>query len=1163
MKVKKSRKKLIRATLVLSLFISFFQNINTAHADGNGLQWYWRSDSGATTGSTYGSGQLAEFTSGTCHSVTGDDINWAWASGGPGGSCPSDGFTSYGTGFLYAPWTGTFTFCDQSDDGFWLRIDSTNVIQDWDEQGAQTGQLCNLTNTIALTKGQIYTIKVFHHENGGGADMRLLWKYDAMSSYEIVPQKFLATTNNFAPSISISSVLPFYGRGNTTYNFGAPATGSACGSNQATACTYTITANNSMSPLTYTAVGTWPSILRVNSSSGTIEYNSSGTFTAGTYSNLQIRATDFYGTTYDSNAFSIGVTEPLVPTFGTYTRTADGFTVQISNYDAAFTWAGTATASGTVSISGSGLVTVSGVAAGTFSIATITTTRVGYDGGSAATASTQSLLAQSITWSPTTSVLVQQSPLTPSSTATVLGSASVSYSISNAGSTGCTINSSTAVISFIQPGSCVARATAAATSNYASATKDVTFTVGSISANPVSDTTTAGLTTSFSLTTIDTPSATTRTIKWQVASDTTTAAASVSWSDVSSGSGFTTPTFTTGTLTTTMNKYRYRAIVTFVSARGTSVETTTIATLTVNPTISITSTQTTISKKYGVAGVTRTVTFSGGTDTKTVSASATSLAGGKITFDNSTAIFSIDTGTVVGTYYDTITVTDAKGATASYTQVITSTVADTLTIQADTLTAISYGTTPTLTYTATGLVNGDSISSVTFGHISCANGGTCVVGDVGPGGGVVFYVSGASDSQTAVAGITNGGIYLEAAPPGWGNGISVQAGETIGTSYLDPVVNWCNTTNSTTGATQTSLGKGGINTSNIAANCTSGAGKIAADLTLNGKSDWYLPSYNELLEMSNQYNLISLNYGLNDCFTTTCYWTSTETGATSAYLYRFTNVPLYFSNYSKAISGTVKIRVRPIRAFSPLATGNETITAGAPTDAGTYQIKPTSITLANGVSTSNYAAVVYQSSPLTIYRVSQSPKLSMNNAQGSFDTGTATLQLLSAGGAGSGAVFYYVASGSASTCSISGSTLTIKSEGTCNIIGYKQASTNYFYDSTTVVSIVFTKFAAHLPVQIQLYPNMIPLNGANSLETTTATIPIINSITNSGGGAYIINGTGFTGVNRVVIGGTDVSITGSTATSINISGAGASFGPLFIECSDGRVGPVPFYIFTP
>jgi hypothetical protein len=71
------------------------------------------------------------------------------------------------------------------------------------------------------------------------------------------------------------------------------------------------------------------------------------------------------------------------PTFGTPTPTANGFTVQISNYDNNFTYGGTATAGGSVAISNTGLVRVTGVAANTSSTATITTTRTNFATGSA------------------------------------------------------------------------------------------------------------------------------------------------------------------------------------------------------------------------------------------------------------------------------------------------------------------------------------------------------------------------------------------------------------------------------------------------------------------------------------------------------------------------------------------------------------------------------------------------------------------------------------------------------------------------------------------------------------------------------------------------------------------------------------------------------------
>ncbi len=80
-----------------------------------------------------------------------------------------------------------------------------------------------------------------------------------------------------------------------------------------------------------------------------------------------------------------------IPTFGTATPTSDGFTLQISNYDTATTWSGTNSLQKTVTISGTGLVTVTGVAPGTASTVTIQTTRSGYETGTATSSSVRSI----------------------------------------------------------------------------------------------------------------------------------------------------------------------------------------------------------------------------------------------------------------------------------------------------------------------------------------------------------------------------------------------------------------------------------------------------------------------------------------------------------------------------------------------------------------------------------------------------------------------------------------------------------------------------------------------------------------------------------------------------------------------------------------------------
>lgn len=85
---------------------------------------------------------------------------------------------------------------------------------------------------------------------------------------------------------------------------------------------------------------------------------------------------------------------------------------------------------------------------------------------------------QTVTWAPTnTAVLTTASPLTPSSLATSNGAGSISYAVQSAGTTSCTVNTSSGQLTFSSAGSCVVRATAASTSSLNSATNDVTFTV--------------------------------------------------------------------------------------------------------------------------------------------------------------------------------------------------------------------------------------------------------------------------------------------------------------------------------------------------------------------------------------------------------------------------------------------------------------------------------------------------------------------------------------------------------------------------------------------------------------------------------------------------------------------------------------------------------------
>jgi hypothetical protein len=155
------------------------------------------------------------------------------------------------------------------------------------------------------------------------------------------------------------------------------------------------------------------------------------------------------------------------------------------------------------------------------------------------------------------------------------------------------------------------------------------------------------------------------------------------------------------------------------------------------------------------------------------------------------------------------------------------------------------------------------------------------------GGGKVAYIFAPGDPGY-IAGETHG---LIAAPSDQSTGIQ-----------------WYNGSSITTGATGMALGTGMANTNAIvtAQGAGSYAAKLCADLVLNGYSDWYLPSRDEL-------NKLYINRSSIGGFNTTTsgnYWSSSETAAIYAW-----NV--HFSSGFNDVGGGKSFAgyVRAVRAF--------------------------------------------------------------------------------------------------------------------------------------------------------------------------------------------------------------------------------------------------------
>ena len=151
------------------------------------------------------------------------------------------------------------------------------------------------------------------------------------------------------------------------------------------------------------------------------------------------------------------------------------------------------------------------------------------------------------------------------------------------------------------------------------------------------------------------------------------------------------------------------------------------------------------------------------------------------------------------------------------------------------------------------------------------------IGDTGPGGGIVFWVS--SDGQHG----------LEAAPADQGIGIWFY-------------IRWYNEINTITDAVRGGDNAGLFNTERIIIN--QGAGDYAAHRAANyqggGHGDWYLPSKEELNLLYLQKDVVG-GYGL--------YWSSTESSSDNAWGQNFSfGNPLDISKYSS-------LNVRAVRNF--------------------------------------------------------------------------------------------------------------------------------------------------------------------------------------------------------------------------------------------------------
>ena len=157
---------------------------------------------------------------------------------------------------------------------------------------------------------------------------------------------------------------------------------------------------------------------------------------------------------------------------------------------------------------------------------------------------------------------------------------------------------------------------------------------------------------------------------------------------------------------------------------------------------------------------------------------------------------------------------------------------------------------------------------------TCADGGACAIGDIGPGGGKVFYDAGS---------VQPWGRYMEMGP------------EFTRTE-------WCDVWDFFVAGTKELIGSGKENTDKIVAACGAGAANTVSDYDGGGKNDWFLPSRDELNEVYKQRASVG-------GFETDKYWSSSQYVAYAAWGQYLTN------GYQSGSATHYANGVRPVRAF--------------------------------------------------------------------------------------------------------------------------------------------------------------------------------------------------------------------------------------------------------
>ena len=779
------------------------------------------------------------------------------------------------------------------------------------------------------------------------------------------------------------------------------------------------------------------------------------------------------------------------------------------NYDGttSTTLTGTAALSGVVN---SDTVSLTGTATGTYNVATagvntITVSGLSLTGAQASryTLTTTfsgviSKIDQTISWSPTTALNTTATGSVFTAATTTAGGGAISYAVNSAGTTGCTVSGTT--LSFTTAGTCVIRATAAATTNYNVATSDVSFVISKVNQTITWSPLTTLLAMPSSTVLSAATSSGTGAITYSIASAGTTGCTISGTTLTYTGSGVCQVTATaaanntynaaTSTLTFTIDKAAQASITTSA----------TNATLTYNASTPPTTTVST-SGGSGTGSVTYAVASSSSTVCSISGTTVTALTAGTCVIASTKAgdgVYLARTGSV--------TITVNKGAQSAVVVVASPSTINysPSPLATTTLSATGGSTAGDVTFTVAA--GSSSVCSITGNTLTALAAGSCVVTATKVGD--ANYLDRVDSTTITIDKLLQENFAVAAAETAIQYQSSPLATTTLSTSggsgtgaisYL--VQAGSNTVCSISGTTVTALTAGNCvitatkaadtNYTAATASVTIAISKIAqATLTLSAGSTSLTyrsaPALTTTISAAGGSGSGGLSYAVNAGSASVCSLSGTTVTVLTAGTCAITATKAADTNFDSAsasvtieVAKAVQAALVPALASSsinfseePEATTTISVSGGNGGGAVTYAPASASVEIcsvsgntitalsagecvieATKAESTNYLAKS-ATTTLTINKIAQTNfAISVTDTTLTYSAAPqATATYTISGGNGDGAVAVSVASGSTSVCSLSGTTVTILSAGDCVLNAVKAGSTNYLgtNDSVTI-----------------------------------------------------------------------------------------------------------------